>query len=160
MATQNVLFFKATKEKFDALAKKKSNAIYFIEDIPAIYVGDILFAVGAATTSLFPGLMSPEYKAKIDEIVSGGANNEEVEAALDQIRSTLEDKANASDVYTRDEVDTMIENIMANMVTADTLEEIQATMEQIEEKVDEKVVASSEEIVKAVEDANIDDGEI
>lgn len=160
MATQNVLFFKATKEKFDALDKKKSNAIYFVEDIPAIYVGDILFAVGSTTTSLFPGLMSPEYKAKIDEIVSGGMDNDEIITALDQVRTSLENKADSSEVYTKTEVDEMIESIINNMVTSDTLEEVQSTIGEIETKVDEKVVASAEEITKAVEDARIDDGEI
>lgn len=83
MANGNVLFFKATKEKYDALVEKNPLALYFIEDIPALYVGDVLFAIGAEATSESVGLMSPEMRSKLDNMPDSGiVSNEAVEEMI------------------------------------------------------------------------------
>ena len=134
MANQNVLFYKATKDKFNALVEKNPLAIYFVEDIPAIYVGDILFAVGSEVTSTFSGLISPEYKAKLDTFMeSGGSDNSsEIESILQELAL----KVNATDVYTKQEVDDMISAATANMVTYEKFTEVQNTVTTLETKVE------------------------
>ena len=134
MANQNVLFYKATKEKYDALIEKNPFAIYFVEDIPAIYVGDILFAVGAEVTPEFAGLMSPSDKKKFDALVAsnGDASSEDIEA----IWEALALKANSADVYLKQEVDALIAETTDNMVTSEELNEVQSTIATLETKVE------------------------
>lgn len=132
--SKNVLFYKATKEKFAALVEKNPLAIYFVYDIPAIYVGDVLFAVGTETTSTLAGLMSPEYKAKIDALVeaNGSISSEELES----IKQELALKVNATDVYSKEEVDNLISEITVNFVTSEEFVEVQNTVTTLETKVE------------------------
>ncbi len=134
MANQNVLFYKATREKYNALVEKNPLAIYFVEDIPAIYVGDILFAVGAEVTPAFAGLMTPADKKKLDALVesNGDASSEDIEA----IWQALALKANAADVYSKQEVDALISETTENMVTAEEFNEVQSTITTLETKVE------------------------
>lgn len=134
MANQNVLFYKATREKFNALVEKNPLAIYFVEDIPAIYVGDILFAVGAEVTPTFAGLMSSEDKKKLDALVesNGDASSEDIEA----IWQALALKVNTTDVYSKEEVDALILETTENMVTAEKFNEVQSTITTLETKVE------------------------
>lgn len=134
MANQNVLFYKATAEKYKALVEKNPLAIYFVEDIPAIYVGDILFAVGSEVTSTFAGLITPEYKAKLDAFIESGGSD-----SSDEIESILQElalKVNATDVYTKAEVDAMIASATENMVTYEKFTEVTNTIETLETKVE------------------------
>lgn len=132
MANQNVLFYRAKKEKYDALVYKNPLAIYFVEDIPAIYVGDVLFAVGSEVTSTFAGLVSPEYKAKIDALIESGGN-----LPYDEIESIWEEltkKVNADDVYTKSEVDNMISHLETKVETSTS--DVVEIQEAVNEKAD------------------------
>lgn len=134
MANQNVLFYKATKAKYDALVEKNPLAIYFVEDIPAIYVGDKLFSVGSEVTSTFSGLISPEYKSKLDALIESGGN-----IASDEIESIWRElalKVSATDVYTKQEVDSLISEVTDNMVTSEEFNEVQSTITTLETKVE------------------------
>ena len=134
MANQNVLFYKATKAKYDALVEKNPLAIYFVEDIPAIYVGDVLFSVGSEVTSTFAGLMSPEDKIKLDKFIESGGNasTDEIQALWDELAL----KVNSTDVYTKQEVDNMISEVTENMVTSEEFTEVQSTITTLETKVE------------------------
>lgn len=134
MANQNVLFYKATKAKYDALVEKNPLAIYFVEDIPAIYVGDVLFSVGAEVTSTFAGLMSPELKIKLDKLVDSGGNTSTDE--IQDIWNELALKVNSTDVYTKQEVDSLISEVTDNMVTSEEFNEVQSTITTLETKVE------------------------
>ena len=69
---QNVRFISVKMQtSFDALEVKDSLALYWIQDTQRLYKGDKLYGTGFAATADFAGLMSPEDKAKLDELVSG-----------------------------------------------------------------------------------------
>ncbi len=71
----NVLFKNGTKAKFDALAVKDSNTLYWLYDVRQLYKGDVLYATGAEATSLASGLMSAADKAKLDSLNESGIAN-------------------------------------------------------------------------------------
>lgn len=57
---------------YDALETKDTLALYWIQDTQRVYKGDKLYGVGLEATAEFAGLMSPEDKAKLDELVASG----------------------------------------------------------------------------------------
>ena len=150
MATTNpnVLFYKATREKYIALVEKNPFAIYFVEDIPAIYVGDVLFAVGSEVTSEFSGLMTPEMKAKLDSLVESGGDisSKEIQSIWDAIAL----KANTADVYTKQEVDNIVTEATADVVTSEELDEVKNDISTLETKV-EASIEDIEELQGVVE---------
>lgn len=75
---QNVKFISVKLQAtYDALEIKDSLALYWIQDTQRIYKGDKLYGVGLEATAEFAGLMSPEDKAKLNELVAsnGGLSN-------------------------------------------------------------------------------------
>ena len=151
----NVLFYKATQAKYEALIEKNPFAIYFVEDIPAIYVGDVLFAVGSEVTSTFAGLMTPDMKAKLDSLVESGGDvsSEEIQS----IWNAIELKANAADMYTKQEVDDMVTEATANVVTTEELNEVKTNITTLETKVETSTtdVSKIQELVEQKADAAI-----
>ena len=71
----NVKFYFGIQSKYDALTKKDSLALYFIEDTQRLYKGDVLMAVGTDATSMASGLMSAEDKIKLDGVATGAHLN-------------------------------------------------------------------------------------
>ncbi len=71
----NVLFKVGTKAQFQAIATKNETTLYWLTDTQELYKGDVLFGTGALATQSAAGLLSPEDKAKLDALVSGGLSN-------------------------------------------------------------------------------------
>ena len=71
---QNVLFKVGTREQFDAIVTKSEITLYWLSDTQELYKGDVLFGTGALATKSVAGLLSPEDKKKLDELVSGGVS--------------------------------------------------------------------------------------
>lgn len=72
---QNVLFKVGTRAQFDAIATKSEVTLYWLSDTQELYKGDVLFGTGALATQSVAGLLSPEDKKKLDELVSGGISS-------------------------------------------------------------------------------------
>lgn len=70
----NVLFKIGTRAQFDAIVTKSETTLYWLSDTQELYKGDILFGTGALATQSAAGLLSPEDKKKLDELVSGGVS--------------------------------------------------------------------------------------
>lgn len=70
----NVLFKIGTKAQFQAIATKSETTLYWLSDTQELYKGDVLFGTGALATQSAAGLLSPEDKKKLDELVSGGVS--------------------------------------------------------------------------------------
>ena len=68
----NVLFKVGTKTQFQAIVTKSENTLYWLTDTQELYKGDVLFGTGAIATKSVAGLLSPEDKAKLDALVTGG----------------------------------------------------------------------------------------
>ena len=71
----NVLFKVGTKAQFKAIEPKSATTLYWLTDTQELYKGDVLFGTGALATQSAAGLLSPEDKAKLDALVSGGLSN-------------------------------------------------------------------------------------
>jgi hypothetical protein len=71
---QNVLFKVGTRAQFDAIVTKSEITLYWLSDTQELYKGDVLFGTGALATQSVAGLLSPEDKKKLDELVSGGVS--------------------------------------------------------------------------------------
>lgn len=70
---QNVKFISVKLQAtYDALDVKDSLALYWIQDTQRIYKGDKLYGTGLEATAELAGLMSPEDKAKLDELIASG----------------------------------------------------------------------------------------
>lgn len=69
----NVIFKQGSRAKYDAIAVKDENTLYWLSDTQELYKGDVLYAKGALATNLVSGLMSAEDKAKLDALSAGGA---------------------------------------------------------------------------------------
>lgn len=68
----NVKFYSVRlKSTFEALETKDSLALYWIAETSELYKGDQLFGVGALATQAAAGLLSPEDKIKLDNLVAG-----------------------------------------------------------------------------------------
>ena len=70
----NVLFKIGTRAQFDAIITKSETTLYWLSDTQELYKGDVLFGTGALATQSAAGLLSPEDKKKLDELVSGGVS--------------------------------------------------------------------------------------
>lgn len=70
----NVLFKVGTRAQFDAIVTKSETTLYWLSDTQQLYKGDVLFGIGALATQSAAGLLSPEDKKKLDELVSGGVS--------------------------------------------------------------------------------------
>lgn len=70
----NVLFKIGTRAQFDAIVTKSETTLYWLSDTQELYKGDVLFGTGALATQSAAGLLSPEDKKKLDELVSGGVS--------------------------------------------------------------------------------------
>ena len=70
----NVLFKVGTRAQFEAIATKNETTLYWLNDTQELYKGDVLFGTGALATQSVAGLLSPEDKKKLDELVSGGVS--------------------------------------------------------------------------------------
>lgn len=68
----NVLFKVGTREQFNAIETKSEVTLYWLTDTQELYKGDVLYGTGALATTSVAGLLSPEDKAKLDALVSGG----------------------------------------------------------------------------------------
>lgn len=68
----NVIFKYGTKAQYEALATKDSNALYWLLDTQEIYRGSVLFGTGAEATEDIMGLMSPEDKAALNDLIESG----------------------------------------------------------------------------------------
>lgn len=66
----NVVFKFGTKAKYDALAAKDVNTLYFLTDVLELWKGSELYGKGADATNLAAGLMSAADKAKLDGLDS------------------------------------------------------------------------------------------
>ena len=71
---QNVLFKIGTRAQFDAIVTKSETTLYWLTDTQELYKGDVLFGTGGLATQSVAGLLSPEDKKKLDELVSGGVS--------------------------------------------------------------------------------------
>ena len=69
---QNVLFKIGTRAQFEAIVTKSETTLYWLTDTQELYKGDVLFGTGALATQSAKGLLSPEDKKKLDELVSVG----------------------------------------------------------------------------------------
>ena len=81
----NVRFYSVKlKSTFDAIAQKDTLALYWIAETSELYKGDQLFGTGAIATKNAAGLLSPEDKAKLDELVaaSGTLNLSAVDGTI------------------------------------------------------------------------------
>jgi hypothetical protein len=71
----NVKFYSVKlKATFTALESKDPLALYWIAETSELYKGDQLFGTGAIATQSVAGLLSPEDKAKLDELVAASGN--------------------------------------------------------------------------------------
>jgi len=66
----NVYFKFGTQAKYDALEKKDSNSLYWIEDSQRLYKGDELYAAGKVATQEADGLFAAVDKVALDSLVS------------------------------------------------------------------------------------------
>lgn len=66
----NVIFKVGTKVLFNQLEQKDTNTLYWLTDTHEIYKGDVLFGVGLEATQEAAGLLSPEDKAKLDNLAA------------------------------------------------------------------------------------------
>lgn len=71
----NVIFKVGTREKYDTLITKDSNTLYFLYDVLELYRGSELYGTGKTATDKVAGLMSPEDKAKLDNLIAAGVKN-------------------------------------------------------------------------------------
>lgn len=67
----NVIFKRATWEKFDALAVKDANTLYWISDRQMLYKGDVLYGTGANASEMAAGLLSAEDYTELKKLVAG-----------------------------------------------------------------------------------------
>lgn len=73
MANNNVRFIKVTlQETYDALSIKDPKVLYWIDETQRLYCGEKLYGTGQEATTSVAGLLSPEDKAKLDALVTGG----------------------------------------------------------------------------------------
>lgn len=72
----NVLFKQGTQEKYDALAEKNPNALYWLTDTQRLYRGDTLYGTGKAASATVDGLLSAEDKRKLDALVNVSISEE------------------------------------------------------------------------------------
>ena len=71
----NVKFYSVKlKSTFEALETKDSLALYWIVETSELYKGEQLFGTGALATQTAAGLLSPEDKKKLDELVAASGN--------------------------------------------------------------------------------------
>lgn len=71
MAKSNVRFYVVDlRSKYDALATKDSNALYWIEETQELYKGSKLFAVGATASEKASGLLSAEDYIKLQKLIA------------------------------------------------------------------------------------------
>lgn len=71
MAKSNVRFYVVDlRSKYDALATKDSNALYWIEETQQLYKGSTLFAVGAIASEKAAGLLSNKDYLKLQKLIS------------------------------------------------------------------------------------------
>lgn len=68
----NVIFKSGTRAKYDALAKKDNNTLYWLTDTQQLFRGSTLYGTGAEATEQVAGLMSPEDKERLDRLVASG----------------------------------------------------------------------------------------
>ena len=73
MANNNVRFIKVTlQETYEALSIKDPKVLYWIDETQRLYCGEKLYGTGLNATTSVAGLLSPEDKAKLDALVTGG----------------------------------------------------------------------------------------
>lgn len=91
MATSQNVRFLFTKDfnKYKNLEEKDPMALYYIEDATlgyyALYKGENLIAVGSAASEMTAGLMTPDDKQHLDELIASGggiANLQPVDASI------------------------------------------------------------------------------
>lgn len=71
MAKANVRFYVVDlRSKYDALATKDPNALYWIEETQELLKGDILFGVGAEASEKATGLLSAKDYAKLQKLIA------------------------------------------------------------------------------------------
>lgn len=68
----NVIFKQGTRAKYDALAVKDSNTLYWLSGTQELYKGEVLYGKGAEATALASGLLSAADKRKLDSLTAGG----------------------------------------------------------------------------------------
>lgn len=68
----NVIFKFGTRAQYDALLTKDTNTLYWLYDVLELRKGEDLYGVGRAATDELAGLLTPEYKAKLDELIAAG----------------------------------------------------------------------------------------
>ena len=71
----NIVFKIGQKEEFEKLQLKDPHTLYWIYDALELWKGDELYGVGRAATNELAGLLTPEYKAKLDRLIAAGTQN-------------------------------------------------------------------------------------
>ena len=70
----NVLFKVGTRAEYDALLRPDPNTLYWLTDTQELRKGSFLFGTGARASAQAAGLLSPEDKAALDELVESGVS--------------------------------------------------------------------------------------
>lgn len=88
----NVKFKSGTQEEYNALVTKDEAALYFIKDSQRLYKGDKLYAVGAEASHAFAGLLSPEDKIALDNLIDGNYDERisAIEEDIGEIKKFIE----------------------------------------------------------------------
>lgn len=70
--TENVLFRRGTRAKYDALEVKSQNTLYFLTDTLEFYLGDKWMGTGRNATTSVAGLLNATDKAALDALADSG----------------------------------------------------------------------------------------